>query len=235
MGWFVVPEDEKGTAPSEKAAPTADEADALIAKYANEGPPPPAVAFPGPLPSLSAQGGSIDFDGVYEAAGITPSERDQIKKAQDLLRSLPQETPVQVRRQIVEASLKAFGVPTEKIIEASVSAMEALESFIRAGQAETQRLLTEAQERIASLEKEIASVKLIMGQAVSEQETRTNHANAQKLSVQDVLEFFGQEAVAKVVQASTRLHSRDATGPRASSAEQVHLRAPDGDPNPSKS
>jgi hypothetical protein len=210
MGWFVVPDEEKGTSPSEKAV-TADQADALIAKYASEQPPPPPVSFQGPLPSITSANGAIEFDAVYEAAGITSTERDQIKKAQDLLRSLPQETPVNVRRQIVEASLKAFGVPTEKIIEASVSAMEALESFIRTGQAETQKLLTEGQERIASLEKEIASVRHVMEQAVSEQEMRTRNVNAQKLTVQDVLEFFGQEAVAKVVQASQKLHSRDAT------------------------
>lgn len=210
MGWFVVPEDDKGTAPSDKAGGE-DNADALIAKYASEPSKPNPVAFEQPVSALTGPGGAIDFDAVYEAAGISATERDQIKKAQELLRSLPQETPVNVRRQIVEASLKAFGVPTEKIIEASVGAMEALESFIRAGQAETQKLLTEAQERIASLEKEIASVKQVMEQTVGEQEMRAKGANSQKLLVQDVLEFFGQEAVAKVVQSSSKLHSRDAT------------------------
>jgi hypothetical protein len=204
MGWFVV--EDQGTHPSEKAVP-ADKADALIAKYTSGGSAPasltPPIALKGPLPPM--QGDSVDFAQVYDAAGIGADERDRLQKAQDLLRSLPAETPVQVKRQIVEASLRAFGVPTERIIESAVSAIGALESFIQAGQAETQKLLTEAQQRISSLEAEITSVKKIMEQAVSEQEARARATNTHKLTIQDVLEFFGQEAVEKVVEASPKL------------------------------
>lgn len=216
IGWFVVPEgDEAGTAPSEAAEPahagrggnpSLDQADALIAKYAGGGPvAAPPVELKGPLPPVV--GGAVDFTSVYEAAGVDSEERDRIKKAQDLLRSLPAETPTNVKRQIVEASLKAFGVPTEKIIEAGVGEIEALESFIRTGQAETQKLLSEGAEEIAQIEAKIASVREIMQQAVTEQEARTKAANREKLVVQEVLEFFGREAVAKVVEQSSKLHT----------------------------
>ena len=122
-GWFVVPEDgaqEKST-------------DDLIAKYANDPPAPPPVTLKGPLPGLV--GGKIEFSQVYDAAGVDKEERERISKAQELLRSLPAETPVATKKQIVEASLKAFGVPTEKIIEGAVEEMHALEAFIMAGQA----------------------------------------------------------------------------------------------------
>ena len=197
MGWFVVPEGgDKETS-----------ADALIAKYASEPAAPLPVALKGPLPQIVA--GKIDFAQVYDAAGVEQEERDRIGKAQELLRSLPAETPVATKKQIVEASLKAFGVPTEKIIESAVEEMQALEAFIRAGQAETQKILGDSTQRIGELEAEIGKAKQLMADAVTAQETRTAAANGEKLQVQQVLEFFGQEAVAKVVRDSPKLKEPD--------------------------
>lgn len=205
MGWFVVSEDDPRSGASEQATP-ADEADRLIAKYAGQGPPPAMpIKLQGPLPAIS--GGTLDFPAVYAAAGVGATEQGLVVKAQDLLRSLPAETPVPLKRQIVEASLKAFGLPTEQIIEAGVAEMQALEAYLRTGQAETQRLLTEASSRISSLEAEIASVRNVMEETVTEQQARERAVNGQKLTIQDVLEFFGQEAVAKVVEASPKLHT----------------------------
>ena len=200
LGWFVTND---GDASTSKGA---GDADALIAKYSvNEGAPAsPAVELKGPLPAVVE--GAIDLAKVFEAGGVDAEERGRVEKAQELLRSLPSETPAPVKKQIVEASLKAFGVSTEKIIEAAVSEIEALEAFIRAGQAEAQKVLAEGNSRIAELERETADVKKVMQQAVSDQETRHKRANAEKLNVQQVLEFFGQEVVAKVVQDSPKLH-----------------------------
>lgn len=213
MGWFVVPDGPGDpTAPSEPAtaaSAAADTADALIAKYAGGGAPAPAppVRLDGPLPPVV--NGTVDFVQVYEAAGVDQEERGRIKKAQQLLASLPAETPMAVKRQIVAAALEAFGVPTEKIIEAAVQGIEALESFIRTGQGETQQLLTDGAAKIAELEAEITSVRKIMEQAVTEQEDRTRASNKEKLGIQQVLEFFGEDAVARVIHASPKLHSPD--------------------------
>lgn len=208
LGWFVVEEgaSQRSTPAASEGTAPADAADALIAKYASapEPPPPPPVELKGPLPQ--SVGGVIDFDQVFELGGVDAAERDRVTKARDLLRSLPAETPVAVKKQIVEASLKAFGVPTEKIIEAAVQEMESLESFILKGQAETQTILSEGAVRIQDLEAQIAQVKEVMQSAVTEQQARTTGANNKKLEVQEVLEFFGQEAVAKVVVESPKLH-----------------------------
>jgi hypothetical protein len=45
-----------------------------------------------------------------------------------------------------------------------------------------------------------------MQQSVEEQQQLIKVCNDKKLEVQQVLEFFGQDAVAKVVQASPKLH-----------------------------
>ena len=123
LGWFVVREgEEAGASPGEPPALSAEEIAAAT-------PEPPPVAFVKEPPK--AVGGEVDFDGVLDAAGVDASERDLFAKAQALLGSLPPGTDPAVRRQIVEASLKAFGVPVDKIIEAGVESIQALEGYLR--------------------------------------------------------------------------------------------------------
>jgi hypothetical protein len=194
LGWFVVQDDAK---------PAAD-ADALVAKYADATAATGAAAIEGELPPLVA--GQVDFDKVFEVAGVTAEERGRVDKAVELLRSLPAETPQPTKKQIVEASLRAFGVPTEKIIEASVAEIEALEGLIQKGQADTQGLLADGEARVRDLEKQMSDVRTVMQQATADQQTRVAAANGRKLVIQQVLEFFGEDAVAKVVQESPKLH-----------------------------
>src|SRR5437016_3119608 len=56
MGWFVVPEDDKGSARSEPAAPSTDKGDELIAKYVSgvAPTPVPGPAKPDRPPSLAS-------------------------------------------------------------------------------------------------------------------------------------------------------------------------------------
>jgi len=142
LGWFVVREGDEG-----KKEESADE---LIAKYAKDSPTPtpPEVKLTGELPK--SQGGNVDFPAVYRAAGIDDGEQGRIDKATQLLKTLPAETPKDVKKQIVEASLKAFGYPVEQIIEAGAQEIQALEVYIQAGQRDTQTLLAESQKRTAS-------------------------------------------------------------------------------------
>ena len=198
LGWFVVRE---GDEPRK-----AESAEDLIAKYASEpaNAAPPEVQLQGELPK--SVGGNVDFAAVFRAAGIADPEQERVDKARGLLSTLPGETPRDVKKQIVEASLKAFGYPVEQIIEAGAQEIQALEVYIQAGQRETQTLLAESQKRTAELEAEIARIKKVMEDQVASQYALTQACNGQKLKVQEVLEFFGQEAVARVVSQSPKLH-----------------------------
>ena len=219
VGWFIVRDGEENQTASEPAADaTADE---LIAKYAastpytadssaadsvetgaqngayvpsNYGTPPPIV------------NGQVDFDAVFETGGVDADERERILKAKSLLDSLPEATDTAVKKQIVEASLKAFGVPIEKIVEAGVAEIEALEFYIRSGGSDTEKLLKESSERIAQYEQEIQNLRKIMEDCVKEQNTVIAACNGKKLEVQKVLEFFGRDVVAQVVKDSPKLH-----------------------------
>lgn len=190
LGWFVV---QDGTAAPE--APS-DEAGAPAAA-----PEPPAfVSEPPPAP-----GGKVDFPKVFEAAGLDPEEQGRVAKAAELLAALPTGTEPAVKRQIVEASLKAFGVPIEKIIEGAVQEIQALEAYIRAGSLDTQGVHRESAKRIAQFEDEIQRIKSVMEARTAEQAAVVEACNEKKLGIQQVLEFFGQEKVARVVRDSPKL------------------------------
>lgn len=194
LGWFVVSDDEEGV-----AAERADAGGDPSGEPAGEMPQVFVKAPP------AALGGQVDFKAVFEAAGIDDEQTGRVARAQELLASLPGETPAAVRKQIVEASLTAFGVSIDKIIEGGVAEIQALEGYIRTGAADTQTLLAESAARIKKFEDEILRIRTVMDQRVQEQQAVTKACNERKLGIQQILEFFGQEAVARVVQAvSTR-------------------------------
>jgi hypothetical protein len=192
LGWFVVSDDDEGRG---------TEGDATGGEASGEHPAAMPQVFVKDPPA--ALGGNVDFDAVFEAAGIDADEAGRVARAQDLLASLPGETPAPVRKQIVEASLKAFGVSIDKIIEGGVAEIQALEGYIRTGAADTQTLLSESAERIKKFEDEVQRIRTVMDQRVQEQQAVTKACNEKKLGVQQILEFFGQEAVARVVQAAS--------------------------------
>ena len=196
LGWFVVKDEPSKPASTEE----------LIAKYSSEEGPtlPPELNLPGNLPRFP--NGNVDFGSVFRAAGIPETEQSRVEQAANLLKTLPGDTAKEVKKQIVEASLKAFGYPVEQIIEAGAQEIQSLEVYIQAGQRETQTLLGDSQKRMSELEAEIARIKKVMEDQVAAQYALTQACNQQKLKVQEVLEFFGQEAVARVVAQSPKLH-----------------------------
>jgi hypothetical protein len=196
LGWFVQSEDER--------AAEAASAEALIAKYGDGAAPSPVQLEGAPPPP--APGGAVDFEGVYRAAGINDAELEHVRKAGELLRNLPQDTPLEIKRQIVEASLKAFGYPVEKIIEAGAQEIQSLHAYITQGQQGLQQLLQESNQRLAALEQEMQRIRQIMQQSTEQQSQVAYACNLKKLEIQDILQFFGQEAVEKVVRESPKLH-----------------------------
>jgi len=212
-GWFIERD--------EVAIPVETDSD-------SEGVPDPAPApatenYTTPSPTQSVfqkappppTSGQIDFAAVFEAAGVDQDEQQRVARTTDLLRSLPAGTDAAVKKQIVEASLKAFGVPIEKIIEATVEEIQALDGYLRNGAADNEKLIQESESRIKQYEQEIQNIRNVMQQSVNEQQTLIKTCNDKKLEVQQVLEFFGQETVARVVQSSPKLHdpSAPATNP----------------------
>jgi hypothetical protein len=208
LGWFVVREGEE----EEDETP-----EKMVEKYGRRGaaePNPQALRLQGDVPQLPP-GSTPDsrvFNQVYKAAQITDEAQQRVEKALGLLQSLPTETPKEVRKQIVEASLKAFAIPLDQIIETAAEEIQALEAYIQHGARHTESVLTDATQQIAKLESQIAETKKLMDLQLRMQRALVKASNDQKLRVQAVLEFFGQEAVARVVHESPKLVEPAARG-----------------------
>ena len=203
-------EKKQGTAPSAPPAPgkpAPRPAAASVTAVSPRPAPPPVPLKTADLPPVVA-GATPDakvFSQVYRAAEISEAEQERVEKTLNLVQSLPAEKPREIKKQIVEASLKAFGIPVDQIIEAGVQEIQALDAYIKHGEQHTQDVLADASARVAKLEADIAEVRRLMELQVNTQLTLTRASNGEKLRVQAVLEFFGQEAVARVVQVSPKL------------------------------
>ena len=215
-GWFIQRDEDAERAPGTGLSD--EEAEALINEASGAGlaSSPEAYANPSPTQNVfqtappPATGGRVDFEAVFDAAGVDAEERGRVARTVELLRSLPAGTDAGVKKQIVEASLKAFGVPIEKIIEAGVEEIQALDGYIRNGAADNEKLMLESDARIKQYEEEIANIRAVMQQSVAELQNVIKVCNDKKLEVQQVLEFFGQAKVAEVVRESPKLHDPSA-------------------------
>jgi hypothetical protein len=195
-GLFVEPDEPRAdgepeppaTAPAE-ATPAAQEPTASPAVRVPPGAAPrgPAGAFPGQ--PAGAPPGKLDFAAIYTAAGIGPEEQERIAKAAELLHALPEGT--EAARHIVEASLKAFGVPVEKILAAGDREMQALDAYAEADAADTRQVLDDSNRKIAQYEQEIQRIRQVMGERVAAQQGVARGCAAGKLELAQVLGFFG--------------------------------------------
>jgi hypothetical protein len=207
-GWFVVQDpDSAPSAGSSDYTPFEDVSASATPARAGDAPASPSAPAPVVFKSTppDSPGGLVDFDKVFEAAGVSAEERERVTRTQQLLDSLPPGTDETVKRQIVMASLKAFGVPIEKIIESGAEELQALDAYIRAGATDTEKVAAEAEQRVKQYEEEIVRLRTVMQERVTEQNKVIQNCNARKLEVQKVLEFFGQDAVARVVRESPKL------------------------------
>lgn len=207
-GWFIEREEPIGSAGIEAYgvgdSPSASEEASSPSREDYATPSPTQGVFKSTPPPPAS--GQVDFSAVFAAAGVDAEEQQRVARTTDLLQSLPADTDPGVKKQIVEASLKAFGVPIEKIIEASVEEIQALDGYIRNGAADTDKLIQESDSRIKQYEDEIKNIRGVMQQSVAEQQNLIKVCNDKKLEVQHVLEFFGRDTVARVVKASPKLH-----------------------------
>lgn len=210
LGWFIVQDEQSAgeESPLQVSDAAASELDPSVTCAPDAG----EYGAPTPTPTLlqsdalTVPVGNVDFDAVFEAAGVGAEERQRVDKAIALLRTLPAGTDIAVKRQIVEASLSAFGVPIEKIIEAGVGEIQALEYHIRAGATDTEKLIQLSHQRIQEYEGEIRKIRTIIAEREQEQKGVVRTCNEKKLEVQQILEFFDQETVARVVKESPKLH-----------------------------
>lgn len=168
----------KGAAPAGKGMPASDEL-----------PPGPKVDKVPTTPPPAA-GAPMDFESVFKSAGMDAVELDRVKKAEDLLKSLPEETPLPVKKQIVEASLKAFGFEIAKIVQAAQNQKRALDTYVRVNESATAKAIQDAEAQIRALNEKIAALRGDIEKRTSGLTALNYSAQARKAEVQKVIDFF---------------------------------------------
>ncbi len=215
LGWFIEKDAANAAGAGGGDVPFAPAPDAAAGDPAPTLPAPDAfqaAQAATPAGTIAAGGapvppGNLDFESIFDAAGIAAEERGQVERAKELLLNLPAEAPAAVKKQVVSAALKAFGIPIERIIEASAQEIQALEGYIQTGAAQAETFRAEAERKAAAFQQEIERIRTAAESRVREQQGVVGACNAKKLEVQQILEFFGQEAVAQVVRDSPKLQS----------------------------
>ena len=149
----------------------------------------------------------IDVATVLRKAGLSPEDQDRVEKTQNLLHTLPGDTPVALKRQIVGASLQAFGISVDQIVESALLHQAAFLRHQDEGEKQTQAQLQENSRRLAELEKEAARIRTQMNEGRSQQAGLVFAVSRQKARLQGILEFFGSEAVERVQKTSVKLRS----------------------------
>lgn len=206
LGLFVESVDE--TKPStdtdpDRAPSPADEIAALAKQSAPQAAQPVTASAQVPKPvnapqvkpvaTASVAGvepAKVDFDGVFKNAGIDPQALDRVRKAEELLKNLPDSASDEVKRQIVEASLKAFGFEISKILEAVVTQTKALDTYVRINEQQTAKAITDAQAQIAKLEDQVITLRADIDKRTTALASIAAAADVRKRQVSKVLDFF---------------------------------------------
>jgi hypothetical protein len=193
LGLFV--EKEAGDGAAEEPAKQGKSAADMVAELARgsaqaENAPVAPPPRPIPVPTGPIAPAQVDFDGVFKDAGMDAAELERVRKAEELLKSLPESTPKDVKRQIVEASLKAFGFETAKIIGAANNQLKALETYVRLNGQQTAKAISEHEKTIRELEDKVISLKADITRKTEQLAAVTKAAELRTGQVKQVLDFF---------------------------------------------
>lgn len=155
----------------------------------------PAPAAPLPetstdKPPASVPAAPSDFDTVFRELGMDAAELDRVRKAEELLKSLPEATPLAVKKQIVEASLKAFGFELDKIALAAQNQRRALDTYVKVNENATAKAVQEAEAQVRALNEKIAALRADIEQRTQGLSQLTNAVQVRKRDVQKVIDFF---------------------------------------------
>ena len=204
VGLFVTTDEAEAEAQktgAKSAAKSPGSVDELLKRYGADGaaatPAGPSAAATAAIASAKiapTAAGELPLDRIYSAAGISAEAQGHVSKAMDLLKSLPAETPLSLKKQIVESSLKAFGVPIAQISEAATKELESLDAYLQIQAGDTSKVLADSDQRIAQLQAEIAQLEQKKKAAVEQQNQATTQTAQAKSKIREVLDFFGGAA-----------------------------------------
>src|SRR5438067_1440508 len=130
------------------APASAAEEVAQIAQQAGPAQPPPSA------PSAGVEPAHVDFANIYRAAGLTQEQLDEVDRTEKLLRTLPANLPLETQKQILEGTLKTFGVAPDRIRQTIARQQRSLVAYAGVVKQDAEKRDAEAHARIEQLRAE---------------------------------------------------------------------------------
>lgn len=137
----------------------------------------------------------FDALAVLTAAGVGSEQREKVERAIALLRALVADTPADIGRQIVAASLKAFDISVPAIVEAATAEVAAFDAFLDHGHKQLGEVTKQGQSRVDQLQAEIAKIQKQLEVAKSDQAGLDQAALTASERIRPVLSFFSEPAM----------------------------------------
>jgi hypothetical protein len=138
-------EEEEGGAPASAAAEAAGAAQ-------QQAPAPAAAAAA--TPQAPVEPAKLDCPGIYRAAGLTDEDLSQVEHAEQLLKTLPSNLPLETQKQILEGTLKTFGVDPARIQQTIQRQQRALAGYASVVRHDAEKRDADARSRIDALRAE---------------------------------------------------------------------------------
>ena len=136
----------------------------------------------------------FDSVAVLESAGVDATQRERVERTLELLNALPADASPQLRKNIVEASFKAFDISIKAIVDSADAEMVAFDGFIEQGHKHLTALREESLARVAQLEAEIAKIQRKLELATADQAKLDDWTAAAMNRVRPIASFFGDAA-----------------------------------------
>ena len=183
------------------AARTAAEEVAALAQKSKpppagaQAPPAAAEAAPAapslpPLPGGPVEPAKLDVAAIFRTTGITDEEQEQVGRARQLLSSLPAGLPLETQRQIVEGTLRTFGIDPARIRTACQREQKALDSYAVVTRQELEKRSADGQKRLLELRAEMEKVQRALEERARAQAGVELACSSHKESIGRVVAFF---------------------------------------------
>jgi len=144
-------------------------------------------------PSPAAPDGKVDYQTVYQRAGLTPVAFSA-EQALEVIRSLPNTLPIEVRRATVNATIaamgKAMGVDTAGVIADAGRKVAALSAYEDLLTHQTSTYVGTLEMKILELETQIAMHREEIQKTQALLSTAVGQCDAESNRLDEVLEFF---------------------------------------------
>src|SRR5438067_8768732 len=105
-------------------------------------------------PPAGVEPAHVDFANIYRAAGLSQEQLDEVDRTEKLLRTLPANLPLETQKQILEGTLKTFGVAPDRIRQTIARQQRSLIAYAGVVKQDAEKRDAEAHARIEQLRAE---------------------------------------------------------------------------------